>query len=228
MSKIVKEYARHVVLYVSNPIVRNSREIQTKLDEITTKPEGLVDDTGDLIPADSPVIMFMDRDDNDLITDELLSKFVRSGLKPNFLMSLLGYLLLFDLTDYINSPGLTSVAVDRFEKRNDDWVAIFKLVGDESTDFDDAIFQLRTQISDGWGENGSDEQTFLLDNLLEGGFFPRIYQNADDAFRVIAAYEETPPDIRDLMYNDIMVKSLRESLTYLPNRIDIRLAFDLY
>lgn len=223
MAIITKYFSKPVTLYVSQPYLADRQAIQSRLNELVAKPAGLVDEDGVLNPVSTDV-----DDLNDDYQDrpgQLMAHIAKPHLQSNVLMAVMGSLLLTDIAEYIEVAGLKTITVDHFVVDEDDVYIIFKIVADASADMDLIAHKLDSQISDGWGEDGTKEVPFDKDSLLDPGFFNIDSLTVDGAMFDIKHYETLPPDLRAIMYQDDYMKALIRALTYSPSQVSLRLAF---
>lgn len=225
MAIITKYFSKPVTLYVSQPYLadRHRQAIQSKLDDLVAKPAGLVDDDG-MLNSVSPAVDVLNDEYEDR-SGQLMTYITKSHLQSNVLMAVMGSLLLTDIADYIDVTGLKTITVDKFIVDEDDINIVFKIVADDSADMDLIVHELDSQISDGWGEDGTKEVPFDKDSLLEPGFFNVNSMSLEEAMFDLNHYETMPPDVREIMYTDNYVSALTQGLTYDPRYISLRLAF---
>lgn len=225
MSLITRYYSQDMMLFVSQPKNPNLAEIQAKLDNIITKPKGLVDDDGQLQLIDPPVNALNDKFEEN--PGDLMAHITKPHLQSNVLIAIMGELLLTDLTEYIEVDGLKTITVDHFDVNGGEIHLIFKIVAEKSADMDLILHQLEGQISDGWGEDGTKELPLRLDEMPNSVFFDTTSTTIHEALFDIERYESMPPDIQTIMYNPDFVEELLQALTYQSFTITLRLAFGL-
>lgn len=226
MSLIARYYSQNMMLFVSQPKNPNLAEIQAKLDEIITKPKGLVDDDGQLQRVASPVDALNNKFEEN--PGDLMDHIAKPHLQSNVLIAVMGELLLTDLTEYMDDiDGLKTITVDHFEVNGGEIHLIFKIVAEKSADMDLIVHQLEGQISDGWGEDGTKELPLRLDEMPRIALFNTGSTTVHEALFDIERYESMPPDVQTIMYNPDFVEELLQALTYQSFTITLRLAFGL-
>lgn len=158
----------------------------------------------------------------------LIHHIAPKGAESNVLMSFMGALLLVDLSEYSNVDGVSSILVDHFEFKNQQIQLVFKIEADDSTDLKVVYAELNDQLSDGWGENGTEEVSYLIQELNDQKFFSQFYPTSNLSGALIDHEIAIENDDDQQIFKDMMNTSIEDvmlNLNYDTNSISFRLTF---
>lgn len=164
---------------------------------------------------------------------ELLDSIAPKQLQSNILIAGLGSLLFYDLADFTNIDGIESIVVDHFQTTESEIQLVFKVVTDVATDPRAIINYLAAQISDGWGENGSEPMRIAVSDTANPRIFARNTYDAEISLRqYLSAYTITKGDpaiskaLADSLYTPKRMSHLLNAIKFDNQHFEMRVDFD--
>lgn len=196
-------------------------------------PDSMLNDTGD-------IDFYSAKDDISDLSEEytdnpkhILDLMVDQKLRNNFLMSLMGGLVTVDLAEYYDNDNVSTIYVDRFEVVGNKVYLVFRIEAKDSEPNEDIFDYIDGQVSDGWGENGTDSVEIPV-IYLKGSIFkqyvyeptPEIVINDLNSHLHALTYfkDNLSQDNIDDMYKEV-VEETRPSFSFKPSMVSIRLSF---
>lgn len=156
----------------------------------------------------------------------ILDLLVNENMQSNFLMTLMGYLITTDLADYYDDPKVYSIVVDRFVIYENDVKLILKTEADEDVDRDKLDDYIDGQVSDGWGENGTEPVEYWAGQFKGDLFKKYIYEDSVDSalanLRVIEELYSTSDSIPDYYRDEVRISFT--SFIFKPSLVSISLS----
>lgn len=223
-------YTSPVSIICSQPLVKPEialSDINKDFNDLSSIIKEKLNDKKDNILSIVDTFYEKNMDENHFSYD-LIHHIAPKGAESNVLLSFMGALLLVDLSEYSNVKGVSSILVDHFEFKNQQIQLVFKIVADDSTDLKAVYSELEGQLSDGWGENGTEEVSFLIQELNDQKFFSQFYPSTNLTGALIDHEIAIENDDEQQIFKDMMNKSIEDvilNLTYNTNKISFRLTF---
>lgn len=158
---------------------------------------------------------------------KLLEKLVDKKVRNNFLIGVMGELVITDLADYYDDKSVHSIVADKFVfgKSGEIYLSL-RIDAEHDTDLSALYTYIDGQVSDGWGENGSEPVEYWAGNLKSDIFKKYIYGDSIEValsnLKVLESEYTTSDSIPDYLRDEF--RRNFEAFLYKPAVVSIRLS----